>query len=147
MSEDCRWAQDGLTAYQDGELTGDEPARLEAHLTACPACRAEDAALRRSWAAFVAAHPVEELPAALHADPFAPVARTPVLRLVFAGAAACVALILIIGRRGERPPVRDDAPAPETRLGAGPSFLPAPPLPPAGATGLASPPYYERRHD
>ena len=41
---------DVISAYADGELTGDEAATAEAHLTACPSCRAELSATRQAKA-------------------------------------------------------------------------------------------------
>lgn len=142
MNEDCRWALDGLAAHLDGELSSADEARLVAHLAGCPACRAEDAAQRECWAAFVAAHPVEALPEALHENPFRPQRRVPVPRRLWllAGAAACAALLLW-PRPDEGRRASGDAEFTLTaRPGRGASRLPVPPLPPAGQTGLSAPP-------
>ena len=43
---DHRLAQANLSAYLDGEVTGDQKRRLERHLAICPGCREELASLR-----------------------------------------------------------------------------------------------------
>ena len=42
----CQRVQDNFIAYQDGSLPADESALLRAHLTNCPACQREWAALQ-----------------------------------------------------------------------------------------------------
>jgi len=61
--EEAGW----LSALIDGELTGEERTRLEAHLTDCAPCRAELEALRKVKARLMAA-PRRAMPPGLIAD-------------------------------------------------------------------------------
>ena len=45
----CRRIQKRLSAYQDGEIAGEERKRIAAHLEGCPACRSAYAELERVW--------------------------------------------------------------------------------------------------
>ena len=42
----CQRVQDNFIDYQDGSLPADESAQLRAHLTSCPTCQREWAALQ-----------------------------------------------------------------------------------------------------
>jgi anti-sigma factor RsiW len=48
LSESCNQIAELLVPYSDGELSGDECRRVEAHLAACPECRHELSLLGRS---------------------------------------------------------------------------------------------------
>jgi len=56
-----RFAQPNLSAYLDGELSDDQRKRLERHLAACPACKAELASLRHT-VALLRRTPVRPIP-------------------------------------------------------------------------------------
>jgi|WetSurMetagenome_2_1015567.scaffolds.fasta_scaffold104556_1 anti-sigma factor RsiW len=45
----CRHIRKRLTAYQDGEIGGEERNRISAHLEGCPACRSFYAEMDRLW--------------------------------------------------------------------------------------------------
>ena len=45
----CRRIQKRLSAYQDGEIAGEEQDRIAAHLEVCPACRSAYAELDLLW--------------------------------------------------------------------------------------------------
>jgi anti-sigma factor RsiW len=45
----CHHIQKRLSAYQDGEVGGEEKERIAAHLEACPACRSAYAELGQAW--------------------------------------------------------------------------------------------------
>ena len=45
----CRRIQKSLSAYQDGEIVGEERERISAHLEGCPACRSAYAELEQAW--------------------------------------------------------------------------------------------------
>jgi len=97
-----------LSAYADGELTGDELAAVEAHVESCAACREEAAAMRRAALAArrallgiaVGGRPGAALPGLR--------SRRRVFTIRIAAAAAAVAVIAIGGvwmtssRHGER---------------------------------------------
>ncbi|MBC7186496.1 MAG: zf-HC2 domain-containing protein [Calditrichaeota bacterium] len=113
-----------LDAYLDGELTRRERREVERHLRTCPRCRAEleaNAALRASLRTLpVLSCPegvMERLPLPGRAQP----ARKRVLalrprlawRLALAGAAAAVALFLVIRRPALPPQPEESAYSPE----------------------------------
>jgi len=45
----CRRIQERLSAYQDGEIAGEERSRIAGHLEGCPACRSAYAELEQAW--------------------------------------------------------------------------------------------------
>lgn len=45
----CHHIQKRLSAYQDGEIAGEERKRIAAHLEGCPACRSTYAELEQVW--------------------------------------------------------------------------------------------------
>jgi anti-sigma factor RsiW len=45
----CHHIQKRLSAYQDGEIAGEERKRIVAHLEGCPACRSAYAELGQAW--------------------------------------------------------------------------------------------------
>ena len=45
----CHRIQKRLSAYQDGEIAGEERERIAAHLEGCPACRSAYAELEQVW--------------------------------------------------------------------------------------------------
>lgn len=45
----CHRIQKRLSAYQDGEIAGEERKRIAAHLEGCPACRNAYAELEQAW--------------------------------------------------------------------------------------------------
>ncbi len=45
----CRRIQKRLSAYQDGEIAGEERKRIAVHLEGCPACRSAYAELEQVW--------------------------------------------------------------------------------------------------
>jgi anti-sigma factor RsiW len=45
----CRRIKKRLSAYQDGEIAGEERERIAAHLEGCPACRCAYAELEQVW--------------------------------------------------------------------------------------------------
>jgi anti-sigma factor RsiW len=45
----CRRIQERLSAYQDGEIAGEERRRIAAHMEGCPACRSAYAELKQAW--------------------------------------------------------------------------------------------------
>ena len=45
----CRSIQERLSAYQDGEIAGEERRRIAAHVEECPACRSVYAELEQTW--------------------------------------------------------------------------------------------------
>ena len=45
----CNHIQRRLSAYQDGEIAGEERERIAAHLEGCPACRSAHAELEQAW--------------------------------------------------------------------------------------------------
>jgi len=96
-SESCKEIAELLVPYSDGELSGDDCRRVEAHLAACPECRSEIGVLGRSlelaraiWQESAAAVPP------LHRvtpSPPHPVARSPRRWALRAASAAAVVLI------------------------------------------------------
>ena len=45
----CHHVQKKLSAYQDGEIAGEERERIAAHLEECPACRSAYAEMKQVW--------------------------------------------------------------------------------------------------
>lgn len=45
----CHRIQKRLSAYQDGEIGGEERDRISTHLGGCPACRSAYAELEQAW--------------------------------------------------------------------------------------------------
>jgi anti-sigma factor RsiW len=45
----CHPTQNRLSAYQDGEIAGEERKRIATHLEGCPACRSAYAELEQVW--------------------------------------------------------------------------------------------------
>ncbi len=45
----CRNVKKKLSAYQDGELSPDEQARIKSHLQGCPECSLRHAAFQQTW--------------------------------------------------------------------------------------------------
>jgi anti-sigma factor RsiW len=87
-----------VTAYVDGQLTGDARTALEAHLAGCPACR-EQEAFERGLRERMRALPAPELPAALEARVRRELRRRPLPTVVrWLPVAAGLALAVVWGR-------------------------------------------------
>jgi anti-sigma factor RsiW len=58
----CRSIRERLAAYQDGEIGGEERARIAAHLGECPSCRSFYAELEQVWEAMEKIPEIEASP-------------------------------------------------------------------------------------
>lgn len=131
MSDRCEHFELQLSAHIDGELTPEETAELEAHLSKCPACRVELRALHATVDA-VRSLPVTPAPAGLagriaqeagHARPRARFFR--VRTLWPAAAAAVIALVIAVFIPSKQPadsPLRK-AVADRDEAGRGPRLI------------------------
>lgn len=125
----CDKALELMSAALDGALTTEEAAALQAHLDACPECRAADAQLRGMDAFLKEA--AYEPPAALHTDIMRAVRQEKAAssRRFWAPAgliAAAAALVLLAGSRGliDLPGFSDRAQASNSAHGAVETVMP-----------------------